>query len=553
MKNKILLLALVSASSLLNCGCTKNFETINKDPNSILGNLESFKYLLTTAQLTTSGNSDANSYEDWRANLIYASCMVQHISSTAGYWEGDKYFVNSSYLSSYWDQNYGPQQNGDNPLQNTNSSPIGDIVEVVTHAKTDTGNVNLYNIARIFKVFMFQRMTDMYGDCPYSQAGLGYISDITAPKYDKQQDIYTDMFNELSDAASKLIPDPYANKAGSADLIYKGDAGQWKKFAYSEMLRLAMRISKVDPTNAQKWAQAAVAGGVFTDNTDNAMVQHQNATPNGAGAQVANGTGAVLGIIDPANARLSKTFVDYLRSTNDPRLIYYGTVVLSDPAKNTSDMGDTTAAHVLGQPNGYDALGGALDISLAANYPRLPKITTSDSTTVYQRRYSIVNRYTFARTTVPTFFLTYAETALLEAEAAQRGWIAGSAADFFTKGVQAAMQQLGLQAGAGPVDGLITTYLNAHPLVAGTELEQINTQYWIATFSDEYEAWANWRRSGFPTLTPINYPGNATNGTIPRRYTYPTGEAGTNSANYAAAVAGLSDGDKITSRVWWDK
>jgi hypothetical protein len=168
-------------------------------------------------------------------------------------------------------------------------------------------------------------------------------------------------------------------------------------------------------------------------------------------------------------------------------------------------------------------------------------------------KYSIVNRYTFARTTVPTFFLTYGETELLLAEAAQRGWVSGSAASYYHDGVQAAMQQLSLQAGAGPADGPINTYLAAHPLAAGTELEQINTQYWVATFSDEYEAWANWRRSGFPALTPTNYPGNSTNGTIPRRYTYPTGEAGTNPTNYSAAVAGLKDGDKMTSRVWWDK
>ena len=69
---------------------------------------------------------------------------------------------------------------------------------------------------------------------------------------------------------------------------------------------------------------------------------------------------------------------------------------------------------------------------------------------------------------------------------------------------------------------------------------------------DETEAWANWRRSGFPALIPVNYPGNATNGTIPRRYTYPLSEAGTNPTNYAKAVSGLANGDKMTSRVWWD-
>jgi hypothetical protein len=53
-------------------------------------------------------------------------------------------------------------------------------------------------------------------------------------------------------------------------------------------------------------------------------------------------------------------------------------------------------------------------------------------------------------------------------------------------------------------------------------------------------------------LTPVNYPGNVTNGTIPRRFTYPQGEASTNTANYTAAVGGLNNGDKMTSRVWWD-
>ena len=70
---------------------------------------------------------------------------------------------------------------------------------------------------------------------------------------------------------------------------------------------------------------------------------------------------------------------------------------------------------------------------------------------------------------------------------------------------------------------------------------------------DEYECFANWRRSGdLPYLTPVNYPGNGTGGTIPRRLTYPPSEKITNGANYNAAVARLAGGDKMTSRVWWD-
>lgn len=538
MKNIRFLIAAFSAVLIFLGSCTKNFEAINTDPNHITGGNVNFATLFTNAQLITSGNSDGNAYEDWRGNLIYSSCMIQHISSTTGYWNGDKYLYSAGYNSAYWDQNFGPITNDGNV--NTNSSPIQNIVEVVNNTKTDAKQVNLYNIARIFKVFQFQRLTDMYGDIPYSQAGMGYIANVTSPQYDKQQAIYTDMLNELQDAASKLNAGA-GNTLGAADLIYGGDVSLWKKFAYSEMVRLAMRLSKVDAANAQKWVQAAVTGGVFASNADNAILKHQDAAPNGAGSQVANGTGSVLGIIDPSSARLSKTFVDYLNATGDPRLPYLGTVV-ADPGV-ASDKGDTVGAHQLGQPNGFDLSGGATDISHAGNWPG------------NQNKYSVVNRYTFARTTAPTFFLTHAETQLLLAEAAQRGWVTGtSAATYYTNGVTAAMQQLSLQAGAGPAQPAITAYLAANPYNAGSALQQINTQYWVATFMDGYEAWANWRRSGFPALTPVAaYPGNVTGGTIPRRFTYPLAEAGANPTNYSTAISGMSGGDKMTSRMWWDK
>ena len=548
MKNKIFPVVTVSVALLFGSSCTKDFQTINTDPNAIPANAIHFSSLFTNAELITSGNSDGNAYEDWRGNLIYASCMIQHLSSTAGYWDGDKYFDNASYLSAYWDQDFGPQVSSTNPLLNGNASPILNIEEVVANTAKDSSNVNLYNMARIFRVFQFQRLTDMYGDIPYSQAGQGYISGINAPVYDKQQAIYNNMLSELQDAASKLTAS--GATPGAADLIYAGNVTQWQRFAYSEMVRIAMRLSKVDPTTAQKWVQIAVTGGVFQSNADNAIIIHQAAAANGAGSQVANGTGSVLSIIDQNSSRLSETFVNYLKTTNDPRLSYLGTVCTSTPAGpgNSADMGDTSAAVQLGQPNGYDNLGGMTDISNAPNWPGTAGVDSAK----WQAEYSVVNRYTFARTNAPTFFLTYGETELLLAEAAQRGWITGSASSYYTNGVQGAMVQLALQAGAGPDAASISAYLTANPLTAGSELKLINTQYWVASFMDETESWANWRRSGFPVLTPVSYVGNATGATIPRRYTYPTGEAGTNSANYESAVSGLTNGDKMTSRVWWD-
>jgi hypothetical protein len=95
----------------------------------------------------------------------------------------------------------------------------------------------------------------------------------------------------------------------------------------------------------------------------------------------------------------------------------------------------------------------------------------------------------------------------------------------------------------------IDAYLAAHPYT--NSIEQINTQYWAASFLDWYEVWANWRRSGFPTLVPVDYTGNATNGQIPRRMLYPASEAAINPTNLDAAISRQGANDLMT-HVWWD-
>lgn len=524
MKRTLNIVVLILSISMLMSACRKDFIEINTDPGQITGDQINFNYLFTNAQLLTSGNSDGYGYEDWRNNLIYSGCMMQHLSSTITYWDGDKYLYDAGYNSAYWDKNY--------------PSAIAYIVEVINHVKKDTGQFNTYQICRIFKAFMFQRMTDMYGDCPYFQAGLGYLSGITTPAYDQQKDIYADVLNELKQAAEQLDPSR-TNAIGAADLLYKGDPLAWKKFAYSEMLRLGMRLSKVDPDLAQQWVQTAVTGGVMTNLQDNAILHHENIT----GTPAVNGSGLVLLGNDPAAYRLSETFVNFLKNANDPRLPYLATVC-ADPLI-PADKGDTSFARQLGQPNGYDAPN--TDTASPHDLTKAPNWTGN------QNDYSVVNRYTFSRLEAPSFFLTYGETELLLAEAAWRGWITGNPADHYTKGVRAAMQQLGAQAGAGPTTSRIEDWLSQHPFDPAKALEQINTQYWVAGFMDENECFANWRRSGYPALTPVNYPGNVTGGAIPRRFTYPQSEAATNTAHYNAAVARMPNGDRMTSRVWWDK
>jgi hypothetical protein len=158
----------------------------------------------------------------------------------------------------------------------------------------------------------------------------------------------------------------------------------------------------------------------------------------------------------------------------------------------------------------------------------------------------------------PVFLVTAAQTNLLLAEARFRGWITSStAAQYFKDGINAHMDQMVVYDPNSAVNGTARdNYVTANPLAAGNELQQINTQYWIASFLNGPEAFANFRRSGYPALTPNPYgqPSNpdVPNGTFIRRLTYPTSELSVNTENVGAAIT-RQGADKLSTRVWWDK
>lgn len=531
---------------LFSASSCDDFGDVNTDPESIPKEAMDYKFVFTNVQQYCYGTE----YEAWRNGLIYISTMIQHTASTEGYWNGDKYTYSAGYNSAYWDRMF--------------PNAIRDVVDILENWKDREEYLTEYNMTRVLKVLLMQRMTDMYGDIPYTEAGLAYSEKNHFPAYDTQEFIYNDMLNELNVAASHFntviasntttaIP---TSSLGAADIIYGGNLIKWKKFTYSLMLRVAMRLSKVDPAKAETWAKTALAGGVFESNDDSAIIEHP-------GAVTSNNTAEPFGKIyayeDPGAYRMSESFVNLLKNTNDPRLIYLCTVV-TDPSEKIGggswEFGDTTAVAQIGMPNGYDQLNSTTDITNAPNFPGHDYGVNEKGETIIIRngttKYSVANRYTYSRIDAPTFIVTHAETQLLLAEAAYRGWISEPAQTYYNNGVTAAMQQFRQFGISGISDSQIQAYLAQNPYNQSTALEQINTQYYINTFSDEYESFANWRRSGYPVLTPVNYIGNVTNGTIPRRFTYPTEEASINSANYLQAVSRLSNGDRMDSRVWWD-
>jgi hypothetical protein len=418
--------------------------------------------------------------------------------------------------------------------------------DAISKTKDVPARSNLYNMARIWQAYAFMILTDTYGAVPYTEGGAGLTDQIFFPKYDQQQDIYPKLIQELTEASAAL------NTSGtveSSDLLYAGNIVKWKKFGYSLLLRAGMRLSKVDATKAQTVVQAAFTAGVITENTDNAYMRHD--------ANYLNPIGNMLNSTEANNFFLAKAFVDSLKNNSDPRLS--AIAIRYRGAKNGGDLSSSNAnppapptyvaitndpADQIGMPMGYD------------NGTIVAKATADGLASFYD--YSQADRKRIVKTSSPAFFVTAAQTNLLLAEARFRGWItSGSVAQYFSAGIKAHMDQLATyDAGAAVASSLRDAYVTAHPLVPGKEFEQINTQYWIASFLNGPEAFANFRRSGFPSLPPNPYgqPSNpdVPNGTFIRRLGYPTSELSVNTTNVNAAIAVMGP-DKLSTRLWWDK
>jgi hypothetical protein len=523
MKKKFIYSGMLTIGLFLSSSCTKNFDQLNTDPTAFSATNFDPNYLLTTAQLNYTGSQDF-SYDTWRADLIYCSDMIQGTATSIGYWAGDKYLANPEYTAAYWQSDNG----GDGAY----SEQVKNIVDMVTTTDGVASQNNLHQIGRIMKALIFERITDLYGDVPYSQAGEGYYGKILFPVYDKQQAIYTNLISELQDATAKLTT---TGDVPTGDAFYHGNIAEWQRFGNSLLLRVAMRLSKVDPATAKTVVQTLI-GKTMTSNSDDAFLKHD---PTGGRPTVNRVSQVLQGGPENTYVKWSQTFINLLKSTNDPRLA----VISVTNATIGVAGGDATPADQKGQPNGYD-LSGTPGLTLGS----APGYTTLGD-------YSSPSTY-LTQLGSPTFVLTYGETELLWADAAERFGINGPAATHYANGVEAAITYLSEYDPLATVSqGAAATYVATHPYVTGeTGLQMINTQYWelTNTMMDFYESWSNWRRTNYPTLTPVVYPGNATGGTIPRRFPYPLVEAANNPVNYTAAHNAVPGGDVLSGRVWWD-
>jgi hypothetical protein len=492
----------------LTSSCDKGFDELNINPNALTKVDPGF-------QFNTAVVNSAFAYSNLQYETIIVKQMINPFSGVgaAGQYNQD----NRGVTAANWQRYY--------------RSVIRELVDVIAQTKDVPARSNLYNMARIWKAYAFMVLTDTYGDVPYTQAGKSYLEGIVAPSYDPQEQIYMDLLKELETASAALDP---AKALVSTDVLYGGDITKWKRLSNSLLLRGGMRLSKINPTKAAEVVTKAVAGGVMQSNDDNALLRHTANFSNPVGAQLNGGQADFF--------YLAKDFVDYLKTNNDPRLAsiavrYVGSKSAVDQREPRADR---SPAVQIGMPLGFDNT----TISAAVKADNLASL--------YE--YSQLDRSRMAGLLSPTIFVTYAQTQLLLAEAVVRKWTTGDAPTLFANGIRSHMRQLALYGASSAIsDAAIATYLQARPLVGGKELEQINTQYWVASFLNGPEAWANFRRSGFPVLTPNPFPGtDLKTESFIRRLTYTDAELNVNRTNVQAAITRQGP-DLLDTRVWWDK
>lgn len=506
---------LVATSLLLGLsGCTKRFDEMNTNTTKLttLGSTE-YPYLFSKAQ-------SASSYAFWRyqvAENLFSDLYSQYFATTATYFPSDRYVIRMDWLQWHWLPIY------------TESVP--QLKTLLTETKAGSAENAL---ASIWWVYTFHRVTDYYGPIPYFKAG----EPARSVPYDAQDKIYNDFFKRLADAVAALKTTTSAKPYGSFDLIYGGNVTRWIKFANTLRLRLAMRISKVDPARAKAEAEAAVNDGVMTSTDDDAlMVKTENGTDvNGlAGISVWN------------EFRMSASMASVLNGYSDPRVKVY-----FQPATN----------------GGYKGVrNGLLPASLGA--------AVNDACSNVGARWSVGSGSAWQRVgATPQNILHAAEAYFLRAEGALNGWnMGGTAKDLYESGIKTSMNQWGITDA-----GLIAAYIAspAMPTAPGdisnsaamntlpvafdsdpvTQLNQILQQKWLALYPDGIEAWADIRRSGFyKSMYPVV---NSENTDLPagkyiRRIPFLEIEKNTNGAAVTSALPLLGGPDKVSTPLWWDK
>ena len=492
----------VALFSLALNSCTKDFEEINTDPNSTPNALP--QQLLAPA-LVNSMTFNMLRNRNFNNELMQ---VTVDISDAEG-----KVF------------RYDYRSNWSDYLYNGLYSELSNFKDVYKIASEELNfNRSYMGISLICQSWIYSILTDTYGDIPYFQSNLARDSMIFEPRFDKQKDIYLDIFKKL-DSANVLLS---ANTAitGNADPVFNGNVSRWRKFGNSLYLRLLLRVSgKAEVTTycAQKIKDIVETNAsnypIMSSNDESAILRWTGVSPYISPYSIG------VREQDFRAPSIASFFIDHLVTWGDPRI----DISLGSNGINRFAIAPYQGAFV-GVPSGYTP--GSVQVKKAYFYS---------------------NTSTSSLQTDPLggMIMNYAELKFILAEAAVKGWISGSAETFYNDGVLNSIK-LWLPAWSVP----ITTYVVAADIdwdnseTTDQKMERIHLQKYYALFLADLQQWFEYRRTGHPVLPKGS--GLRNNGNMPARMTYPVYVQSTNPTNYQLAVAAQGP-DEISTQVWWQK
>ncbi len=485
-QNKIKTTVIVAILGLLTVSCEKKFEELYQNPNAVTNIDNSALFTKSVRSLFQSTTDQASS----RFAGMYAQYYVA--GST---WRAPDQFGDG------FDDTYGGM------LSDAYSGSIRHIEEVLTLTSSGTTKNDTRNaIANIVAVLAYAKVTDAFGDVPYTEGGKGKSQNILQPKYDTQQSIYTDLIARLTTSIAVLKAADPAKAYPNSDPIFNNDLTKWVRFANSVRLRLAMRMRYADNALSRATVTKCLAEPLMEDPSHDAFMIETE----GNGNEWFNRRTGFPSI------KMSTTLINQLKSTADPRLAVF---VAKDEKGQYSGM-----------VNGLTDL--AFGTSDFANKSDMGLALSSSNSKLYM--------------------ITAAEVWLLKAEAAlaydKNATLANT---HFRKGIETSLKQWAVN------EADIATFLKSETATLnGTKSEeQIGVQMWLALTPNFFESWSHIRRTGFPVIparTGEDLSKGATYGIIPKRFKYSSFELGTNTENANAAIT-KQGGNKIDTAIWWDK
>lgn len=520
-KNKnTIIYSLLAVLGLSITSCKKDFTKVNTDPVG-KGSVEAHQ-LMAPALVNV---LNTNMVRNWNFNNQLMQVTVE-INDSEG--RVFRYDIRRNVADYTWNNWY------------TNLTDLKDIYTIAS--KPESLNKSYQGISLIAQTWVYSLLTDTYGDIPYTEANMGKEFNLQ-PVFDKQKDIYTDMFAKL-EQANNLLKEGTAIVATS-DPVYQGDIAKWRRFGNSLYLRLLLRV-------AGKAEVAATTIAKIKEIVDTKPAEYPVMENNTHTAKILwNGTNSSTAVysspfmvniraVDFRNMPICDFFLGKLVNWDDPRV---------EPSLGTNSVPrwgiDRGPDGWVGISSGYAPGSGVIMQSHFNSDAETPAKLTLQT-----------DRFT-------GIIMNCAEVSFIKAEAAAKGWINGPVQDYYYKGMVDAINYWMPTYITSPTDSRFTTYVNNAGIAwdptlpldnlalgSKSQMEMIHLQKYYAMFLVDMQQWFEHRRTGHPIL-PKGL-GLVNGGKMPVRLNYPLITQSTNPTNYRNVVASQGP-DDINTLMWWQK